>query len=246
MGEVDVRAAMAWAGRVVAAACLLALGACQSAPTPQPRELSTASPYPDVWTYGVAPAQNLSGSTTVDVLKVSDTLFSELQQVQGLQVLPVNKTLRVMEKLGLRQIDSAATAQRVAAALGVDALVVPVITQYDPYRPPVVGMVLQLYTPPAVAASEPIARQITGEALDMPEEPAGPARQPVSQVEAVFNASNQSVLRELHMFALGRTDRESALAEDRYLVDQDAYLRFVAHVMVGRLMEVEQVRLTDR
>ena len=232
-----------WVG--LAAMTLAMLAGCQSPPKAHPRELTLSSPYPDVRTFAVAPAQNLSGMPTVDVLRISDTVFSELQQVEGLEVLPVNKTLQVMQKLNLRRIDSVAAAQRVAGQLGVDALVVPVITEYDPYRPPVVGMVLQLYTPgvPEPAAG-PTARDITGSEL----QPATQAyaAQPVSTVTAVFNASNQSVLRELHAFAEGRTDYGSALQEDQFLDDQDAYVRFVAHAMVARLMEVERARLADR
>ena len=36
------------------------------------------------------------------------------------------------------------------------------------------------------------------------------------------------------------------LVEQRYLVDSDAYMRFVCHAMVRRLMEVERNRLIDR
>ena len=36
------------------------------------------------------------------------------------------------------------------------------------------------------------------------------------------------------------------LQQDQYLADSDAYMRFVCHAMVRRLMEVERTRLAGR
>ncbi len=116
---------------------------------PTPLEFTLESPYPGVHTLAVAPAINLSGSRDFDVLTVSDALFEQLQEVRDLNVLPLNKTLIAMRRLGVREINDPHTAQKIAEALGADGLVIPAITAYDPYNPPTVGMVLQLYTPHA-------------------------------------------------------------------------------------------------
>ncbi len=71
-------------------------------------------------------------------------------------------------------------------------------------------------------------------------------RQPVSQVEAIFNASNQTVLKELRDYAQGRTQYDSALQDEKFLADADLYMHFVCHAMVRRLMEVERARVADR
>jgi hypothetical protein len=209
-----------------------------------PREYALASPYASTRTFAVAPAVNLSGSRDVDPLATSDQIFGELQQVQNLNVLPVNKTLAAMQQLQVRSIDSPQTALRVAELLGADALVVPAITAYDPYNPPTVGMILQLYANDTLAGpAAPVSRQINGAPL--PGESAKP-RQPVSQIAAIFNANNQTVLLELREFAKGRTDYQSALQEQRFLADSEAYTRFVCHAMIRRLMEVERLRASDR
>src|SRR5205085_1394509 len=175
----------------------------------------------------IAPTINLSGTRDFDPLAVSDALFVELQQVHDLNVLPLNKTLMAMNRLGMRSIDDPRAAQKLADALGADALVIPAITSYDPYKPPTVGMILQLYTSPAAeaaavaalaaaTAAAPVkvetvrsntgAMTVVAETVPVaPRPPAAPARQPVAQVSAVFNANNQSVLRELRDFAIGRT-----------------------------------------
>ena len=210
------------------------------APTP-PLEYALMSPYLGVRTLAVAPAVNLSGSRDFDVLAVSDSLFEELQQVGGLNVLPLNKTLAAMQRLGIHSIDSPEMAQRLAEFLGADGMVVPAVTAYDPYNPPKVGMILQLYTAPhAFFTSMPTTMP------DPSNTGASNEHQPVSQVAAVFNASNQTVLRELRDFAQGRTQYDSALLDEKFLMDADAYMRFVCHAMVRRLIEVEKARVSGR
>ena len=219
-----------------------ALAACddmfaEHKPAPGPIEYTLQSPYVGVRTFAIAPAVNLSGNRDFDVLAVSDSLFEEMQQVGGLNVLPLNKTLAAMQRMGIRTIDSPQMAQHLAEFLGADAIVIPAVTAYDPYNPPKIGMVLQLYT----------ARQVVT-TTTMPAAPlATPdAHQPVSQVAAMFNATNQSVLHELRDFAQGRTQRDSALQDEKFLLDADAYTRFVCHAMVRRLMEVEKARAAGR
>lgn len=226
---------------------------------PPPIEYAVQSPYTQTHTLAIAPAINLSGSRDFDPLVVSDTLYAEMQQVQNLNVLPLNKTLLAMRRLGVRSIDDVKTAQALAEALGADGLVVPAVTAYDPYNPPTMGMILQLYTPApsSAAAATPVKLPNVRSnpdtvifAGDLPNSGQAsdprPAQQPASQVAAVFNSTNQSVLRELHAFAAGRTQYDSALADQKYLMDADSYMRFVCHAMMRRLMDVERVRMIDR
>ena len=44
----------------------------------------------------------------------------------------------------------------------------------------------------------------------------------------------------------GRTQNDSALEEQKFLLDADQYMRFVCHAMVRRLMEVQRTRPSDR
>jgi hypothetical protein len=208
------------------------------------------SPYPDVRTIAIAPAINLSGTRDFDLFVVSDTLFGELSQVNGLNILPLNKTLAAMERLGIRSIDDPKTAQKLADAVGADLLVIPAVTAYDPYNPPVIGLILQLYT--STAGGAPVVKtdvaHSNAPSIITLDGAGGGAQlqQPVSMVNAVFNAANQSVRREMHNYAVGRTEYGTALEEQRYLMDIDAYMRFCCHAMARRLMDVERSRSSDR
>jgi hypothetical protein len=234
------------------AVCGLLLTGCDALggkKAPPPVEYPLGTPYANPTTLAVAPVVNLSPSRDFDPLAVSDTLFAEMQQVAGLNVLPVNKTLMAMQRLGLRSIDSPAAAQAVARQLGADGIVIPAVSVYDPYNPPTMGMTLQLYTARNLSARGTAeARRIDGSPVGVASDETRKvdAQQPVSQVAALFNARNQTVLRELRDFAAGRTEYSSALKDEKFLTDMEQYTRFVAHAMVRRLMELERDRVSGR
>ncbi len=248
---------------IVLAAMLILLGGCGifggHKALPRPMEYTIYSPYNQTHTLAIAPAINLSGSRDFDPLVVSDTIYAELQQVPNVMALPLNKTLLAMQRLGIHSIEDVKTAQALAKYLGADGLIIPAVTAYDPYNPPTVGMILQLYTPtepvPAaapVAAAKPATVRSNPDtvifATDIPPTPVrvanpSPAQQPAVQVAAVFQSTNQSVLKELQAYAAGRTEYDSALADHKFLMDSDAYMRFVSHAMIRRLMDGERERL---
>lgn len=236
-------------------ACSMSFFTGEKKALPAPLEYNVTSPYDNATTLAIAPALNLSGSRDFDVLVVSDTLYEELQVVPGINVIPLNKTIAAMQKLGIRNIDDPKAAQKIAAALGADGLLIPAVTAYDPYNPPKMGLILQLYTPAGSSLNSPSHPISEVPVLlanpDKPtfastELPSTSDKQPVAQVSGVFNATNQSVLRELRLFAAGRTQYDSALMDQKFLMDSDSYMRFVCHAMIRRLMELERQRLSDR
>ena len=227
------------------------LGGCSSwynrkAPPP-PTEYPLSTPYGAVRTFAIGPTVNLSPSHDFDPMTISDAMFAEMQQVGGLNILPVNKTLIAMQRLGMRSIESARDAQQLARVMGADGIIIPAVTAYDPYRPPSLGMTVQLYTAHTLMARSQVeARRIDGTVVATAVELEVDEQQPVSQVAAVFNSRNQTVLRELRDFTAGRTEYTSALQDEKFIDDMDQYTRFVCHAMVRRLIDVERSRLSDR
>lgn len=222
---------------VAAAICL---GCDPPAPKQYGREsvvaLSTARPQ--VW--AVAPAINLSGQSSVDPLLQADLVFQQLQQVQGLTVIPVDRVVSVFVGLGIDQIQSAEQAMLVCERLGADALLVPAVTAWEPYDPPKMGASLSLFTlpgsfsPPNDVDPRVLARQASprpGASLPAP----GPDG--FFQAAGMFDAANGSVREALFRHAQGRTEPMGPFGPREFLVSSDRYASFVYRQLTLRLFD---------
>jgi hypothetical protein len=103
------------------------------------------NPFPQLSRVAVAPFFNLSDEPTVDGRKFALAYFGELQAVAGFEVVP----LGVVEEAILEHrvdLSSADEARRLARILGVDAVVIGSVTDYEPYYPPRCGMRVEWYS----------------------------------------------------------------------------------------------------
>ena len=103
---------------------------------------SARSDPPDLG--GIPPVIDLSGQR-VDPILQADVLYEQLQQVDGLTVVPVNRVVQVYQALCLPQVQTEEQAALVCEMLGVDALVIASVTVFDPFDPPKMGASLQLF-----------------------------------------------------------------------------------------------------
>ena len=223
-----------WARTLVLTAILLAIPVgCQEAETPYGAEapLHYPGPMPQIW--AVAPALNISGQRTVDPLLQADLLYEQLQQVQGLTIIPVNRVVEAYANLRIDQVQTPDQAALVCDLLGCDALVVPTVTAYDPYNPPKMGASLVLlrkpgsYTRPADVDPRDLARRST---------PVERATEDVVQVVGMYDAANGSVRNRLMNYAEGRNDPQGPLGPREYLVSMDRFCGFVYHDLAVKLM----------
>lgn len=204
-------------------------------------EPQVASPFQRHTTIAVAPLLNFSGEFTLDPVKASDLLASELSDVDGIYVLPVNRVVAVLAMQGKQQIESPAHALSVAETVGADAILVAGVTEYDPYTP-VVGVAIQMYVLPAhsVVPLNPVAlsRQpqpaALGEVTDV--------LSPTAQVQVVYNAKHKQVVDAVRHYARSRSEESNPFGWEQYLKVQSLYLRFCWHDAVERLMEQERSR----
>ncbi len=204
-----------------------------------------------VW--AVAPAFNLSGERQVDSILQADLLFEQLQQVQGLTVIPVNRVAEVYGVLKIDHIQSERQAMMVCDLLGCDGLMVPTITVYDPYDPPKLGAALQLFVKPPTSV-KPTVRQAStaihprdmarqaapakGESL-----PAAQAPDPnFVQVVGIFDAANGSVRSALMRYASGRNDPVGPFGAKEYLVSMDRYCGFVYCSLISELINAPKLK----
>lgn len=198
--------------------------------------------------WAVAPPRNESGVGVLDPLTVADTLAATLQEVRGISVVPVNRTIGAMRTLGMDQVSSAADARRLALELGVDGVVVSSITAWQPYRPPRLGLSLALYDRPGSArlterATDVDPRQLTIATTERRLPSAGHADQALSVAAEHLDAANHEVLMAVRMYAEGRHDPESALGWRGYLASMQLFTKFACYRLAGRLLDEERLRL---
>src|SRR5438045_5628799 len=131
--------------RLVLLFAALVCGACAEHEKPYGTERGLYSTLRKRQVWAVAPAVNLSGQSHVDALLQADLLYQQLQQVQGLTIVPVNRVAELYATLRIERVQSEKQAQLVCDLLGCEGLLVPTVTAFDPYNPPKVGASLQLF-----------------------------------------------------------------------------------------------------
>ncbi len=222
--------------------------------------------------WAVAPLRNESGVSGVDTATLSDQLVYAVQQVRGLRVVPLNRTLAAMRASGIPSVDNPAQARRLAEVMGVDAVIVGSVTAWDPYNPPKIGMSLALFTrqgamkpapvmvgsdgkpvPPPAPGPGPDPSPGTGRGVDPvtlktaptepPPPPPGMANRPTSTASEHLDGSNHEVQAAVKDYAEGRHETVSALGWRRYLSSVRLYADFACHRMVERLLDAERQRV---
>ncbi len=206
------------------------------------------SPFVGERVWAVAPLMNQSGVSTIDVLHMSDAFVIEVDGVQGISCLPLNRTLAAMQGLGLEQISTDADARALMRVLQVEGLFVGTITAYSPYQPLKLGIAAQAYTNDRAAATTASVTELT---MSMGDSGAASApgtnrMGPSSQTSRVYDANNHDVLMRLGQYAAGRSDPKSGLRQQIYVTTMDAYTRFVAFDVVGSLLASEASQQAPR
>lgn len=201
-------------------------------------------PRQQVW--AVAPLANESGVSAVDRLAVSDALVLETASIDGVDVLPLNRTLEAMTALqiGLNGIPTNEEFQVLIQELGVDAILVGTVIAYDPYQPLRFGASIQL-----IEASGRVSQAFDPRSLTMAVSErgvqtglAGPS--PLVQASGIFDAENHGVLMSLERYAAGRSTHELARSGvGLYLLDMDEFSEFVFHELLDRLLSQAQAHL---
>ena len=215
------------------------VGCSQRYDLKQPNRLS--APYQGTVLWAIAPLVNESGTSAVNTIRISDALTEELQQVQGINTVPVTRTLAVMQKLRMRAVTTMDDAQKLIDTLGVKGLIIGNVTAWDPYTPPTLGLALQLFIP-----SDRSNSSRTNELTDQSNETSRAAPIAAAQAAGIFDASDHTTLEKLAMFATGRTHPSTAYGDDIYLMKMDLYTKFVAHQLLAELLHNEHKRLAKK
>lgn len=130
---------------------------CSLVPDKRARE-RYHNPLPQLHRIAILPFFNQSGEPTLDQTLVAEAYYAELQAIPGFEVLPVGVALQAWQKweqlrmfggqlaggADLQESDGA-RFQQFARYLGVDAVVVGAVTDFDPYNPPRMALTVRWY-----------------------------------------------------------------------------------------------------
>ena len=220
---------------LIVAACLLSSG-CEQ-PQMYGREKNLFLPGQQQRVWAIAPVINLSGQPGVDALLQADLLFQQLQTVQGLTVIPVDRVAQVYAAAGIEQIQTPQQANVVLDALGCDGLIVATVTQYDPYNPPKFGAAMQLFEKPGdnTPTSGPDPRTLLREGAPAPGDgmPSDPG---FIQVVAMYDAANGSVRDAVTSYASGRHEPTGPMGVKEYFANMDRYCGFAYYSLIDSLL----------
>jgi hypothetical protein len=218
-------------------ALLLMAAGCATKPVPYGKEALIFAPAYAPRSFAVAPALNLSGQRGPDPLLQADLVYQELQQVRGITVVPVNRVVQAYAGLRLRQVESPADAHAVCEALGVDALVVPTITAYDPYDPPKMGASVQLFVSQSRDRQGQLDLRQLSRASVEPRMESLPKNADFIQASKMFDASAGTTRARVTNYAAGRIDPAGPLGEKAYYLSMDKYAAFVWHELIEETLQ---------
>ena len=105
------------------------------------------NPFPQLKRVAILPFFNQSSEPTVDTDLVSEKYYAALQSVPGFEVLPIGvaKAQWMQYAMNHGEPRTGAQFQQLAKQMGVEAIVVGSITDYDTYYPPRMAMTIHWY-----------------------------------------------------------------------------------------------------
>lgn len=169
----------------------------------------------------------------MDPLKVTDIVASELLSFQEFTVIPVNLTLAALAARGLAGVESPQNAYDLAREFSADAALVVAVTEYSPYDPPVVGLVMQWYDRADAVWAEQSVGEMAGE-VEL-------SAAPTVQVQRVFNASASAVIAEVKAFADKREGHDSPYGWKRFTQSQELFLRFTSWSLIRTMLSQQEI-----
>jgi len=235
-----------WMGRFVCLAAAALAGCAAPKVAFMPPNTITA-PYDSIYgeaLWAVVPPINESGTTVINALDVGDALVGAVSEIRGVSALPLNRTIQAMRALGIEQVTTPAEIAALSKALGVDGLIVPSVSAWDPYDPPVIGLSVALYARDGsrgVAGLDPKALSIAATDAGFLAGSNFGDRPAVSKIEHL-DARNHQVQLWVREYAQGRSDPGSALNWRIYFASMDLYTEFAAYHLVREIIQEEWLR----
>lgn len=195
-----------------------------------------------VQTVVVAPMMNLSTSANVDTVEVTKAFASELEQVEGVNVVPLGRVYQYLSVNNMATVGSPEEARALAQVFKAQATLVGAVTEYDPYDPPRMGLSVQMYAVaglPAASGSEgfdPVSSARSAVPFPVTDDASGRPRDMVSRV---FSGRDLEVKNLAKLYAKRRLSDNSPYGWRRFLVDQREYQRLCCYGVIREMLGEE-------
>jgi hypothetical protein len=193
----------------------------------------------------VAPFTNESGVPIPvnEIWKVGDGLITAINQTQGWDAVPLNRTIQTMRQMGIDTVPDLKTASALARAMDVDAIVLGTITQWDPYDPPRFGANVILVASDEATLREFDPRGLQGATKEQMPKSMSETLQ-FAQVVGVYDAAQHGTYENLKAYAAGRYDITGGFEppERYYLMVYSRYLEYATWRLVEGLIDQEATR----
>ena len=232
--------------RLISLACLSFLGALPLGGCVKPLAMPVVlkAPYETERVWAVVPFANESGVSQVDGMAVADRFVGEIEGVDGLRCLPLNRTLAAMRSLGLTSVRDLQQAYTLMRTLQADGLVLGTVTDWDPYKPLRFGAAIEVVSAGGGAQNRPLdLSELTMPTAESTGAAGAGTRAEISQASRIFDGRNQETLADLERYASGRANPDSGMGARAYEVRIDLFSRFGAFMLTRDLLEQEAARL---
>lgn len=201
------------------------------------------SPYPEERVWAVVPFGNESGVSIVDGAAVADRFVEEVEGVDGLRCLPVNRTIAAMKSLGMTGVFDRQQAFTLMRTLQADGLVLGTVTTYDPYKPLRLGIAVELISGSPEDNRRPIdLRELTMPTSESVGSDTNGTRVAMSQASRLFDARGHDTMAELDIYTVGRTEQDGTFGNRAYETRMDLFARFASYVLIRDLLHQEGYR----
>ena len=166
-----------------------------------------------------------------DLMAFTSALHSQLQSIEGLEVLPDGAALAAISQGSLALPRD---GLKLADSLGADGLFVAVITDYNPYGEPVLAVGLMLFARTITPISRPDLDKIIqgGMPIALPE---SYTSGPVAAVFDVYDVSQRTTRHRVELYAAGQASGEVGPGWERYYRSMPHFMRFVTYEIVWSL-----------
>jgi hypothetical protein len=222
----------------------LAMTGCGGSTLHEPATLT--APYAQSQVWAVVPFDNQSGVPQVRTDQVADQFAEQIQQIEGLDALPVNRVIAAMRTMDVDAIRTPGEARTLIRLLGVDGLLVGAVTAYDAYPPPKLGLAVQLYRTDAIDDATGLDPHALSRApTDVGMTTYEASSYPTSSAAGVFDARHHDTRRDLEAYAVGRTDPDNPFGTDIHLARMDLYTQFVSYRLLRDLLDHDRTRISS-